>query len=164
MLDTYVTTGTRDRLRVASTYGDGVPIVLCVRESRIHGEGEQGMFIPNNLRGACEMRSSEKVLGMLYDRGKRGGPVEDLYRQLYNPHLYLRAYGRIYANDGAMTPGSTPETADAMSLAKIHRIIDDLRHERYRWTPVRKYRWVIEGDIKACFDRGRPFGCQMTGL
>jgi hypothetical protein len=22
-------------------YGDGVPILLCVRESRIHGEGEQ---------------------------------------------------------------------------------------------------------------------------
>ena len=29
------------------TYGDGVPIVLCVRESRIHGEGEQGVFMPN---------------------------------------------------------------------------------------------------------------------
>jgi group II intron reverse transcriptase/maturase len=75
---------------------------------------------------------------MLRDRGKRGVPVDDLYRQLYNPSLYLRAYGRIYANDGAMTPGSTPETADAMSLAKIHKIIDDLRHERYRWTPVRR--------------------------
>ena len=75
---------------------------------------------------------------MLHDRGKRGVPVDDLYRQLYNPHLYLRAYGRIYANDGAMTPGSTPETADAMSLAKIGQIIDDLRHERYRWTPVRR--------------------------
>lgn len=49
------------------------------------------------------MRSSEKVLGMLRDRGKRGVPVDDLYRQLYNPSLYLRAYGRIYANDGAMT-------------------------------------------------------------
>ena len=24
--------------------------------------------------------------------------------------------------------------------------------------------WVLEGDIKACFDGGRPFGCQMTGL
>jgi group II intron reverse transcriptase/maturase len=84
------------------------------------------------------MRSSEKVLGMLHDRGKRGVPVADLYRQLYNPYLYLRAYGRIYANDGAMTPGSTPETADAMSLAKIYQIIDDLRHERYRWTPVRR--------------------------
>ena len=24
--------------------------------------------------------------------------------------------------------------------------------------------WFIEGDISACFDRGRPFGCQTTGL
>jgi group II intron reverse transcriptase/maturase len=37
-----------------------------------------------------------------------------------------------------MTPGSTPETADAMSLAKIFKIIDDLRQECYRWTPVRR--------------------------
>src|SRR5947207_9833582 len=84
------------------------------------------------------MRTSENVFGMLQDRGKRGVPVDDLYRQLYNPHLYLRAYGRIYANDGAMTPGSTPETADAMSPTKIHQIIDDLLHERYHWTPVRR--------------------------
>ncbi len=84
------------------------------------------------------MRLSETVFGMLRDRGKRGVPVDDLYRQLYNPSLYLRAYGRIYANDGAMTPGSTPETADAMSLATIYQIIDDLHHERYRWTPVRR--------------------------
>ena len=84
------------------------------------------------------MRPSENVFGMLQDRGKRGGPVDDLYRQLYNPHLYLRAYGRIYANDGAMTRGSTEETADAMSLEKMRKIIEDLRHERYRWTPVRR--------------------------
>jgi len=84
------------------------------------------------------MRPSETVLDMLQDRGKRGVPVTDLYRQLYNPMLYLRAYGRIYANDGAMTTGSTPETADAMTLSKIMKLIDDLRHERYRWTPVRR--------------------------
>ena len=24
--------------------------------------------------------------------------------------------------------------------------------------------WVLEGDIAGCFDAGRPFGCQMTGL
>ena len=84
------------------------------------------------------MRPSENVFGMLQDRGKRGVPVDDLYRQLYNPHLYLRAYGRIYANDGAMTRGSTEETADAMSLEKMRKIIEDLRHERYRWTPVRR--------------------------
>jgi retron-type reverse transcriptase len=52
--------------------------------------------------------------------------------------LFLRAYGRIYANTGAMTPGVTAETADAMSLAKIDAIIDALRHERYRWRPVKR--------------------------
>jgi retron-type reverse transcriptase len=37
-----------------------------------------------------------------------------------------------------MTPGSTTETVDGMSLAKIEAIIDAVRHERYRWTPVRR--------------------------
>jgi len=48
------------------------------------------------------------------------------------------AYGRIYANHGAMTPGACGETADGMSLAKIGRIIDALRHERYRFAPVKR--------------------------
>lgn len=84
------------------------------------------------------MRPSTTVLGMLDDRGKRGLPIRDLYRQLLNPDLYIRAYARIYSNEGAMTKGSTPETVDAMSMTKIHQIIDDLRHERYRWTPARR--------------------------
>ena len=33
--------------------------------------------------------------------------------------LYLLAYGRIYANHGAMTPGASAETADGMSEEKI---------------------------------------------
>ena len=37
-----------------------------------------------------------------------------------------------------MTPGPGGETADGMSLAKIGRIIDALRHERYRFQPVRR--------------------------
>src|SRR6266536_2963439 len=48
------------------------------------------------------------------------------------------AYGRIYSNKGAMTPGVTGETADGMSMEKIERIIDALRHERYRFSPVRR--------------------------
>jgi group II intron reverse transcriptase/maturase len=75
---------------------------------------------------------------MLQDRGKRGLPVDDLYRQLYNPQLYLRAYARIYANEGAMTKGATQETADEMSLEKIHRIIELIKHEQFCWTPVRR--------------------------
>jgi group II intron reverse transcriptase/maturase len=84
------------------------------------------------------MRNAETVLGVIHERGKRGLPLEDLYRQLYNSNLYLLAYGRIYRNVGAMTPGATKETADGMSLVKIDTIIDALRHEKYRWTPVRR--------------------------
>jgi group II intron reverse transcriptase/maturase len=84
------------------------------------------------------MRSSETVLGMLQERGKQGLPIHDLYRQLYNPHLYLRAYARLYSNDGAMTKGTTEETVDGMSLKKIVEIIELLKQERFRWTPVRR--------------------------
>ena len=84
------------------------------------------------------MQSAETVLGVLRERGRRGLPLEELYRQLFNPQLYLLAYGRIYANKGAMTPGASGETADGMSLGKIGRIIDALRHERYRFSPVKR--------------------------
>ena len=84
------------------------------------------------------MQNAETVLGVLRERGRRGLPCEELYRQLFNPQLYLLAYGRIYSNHGAMTPGADGETADGMSLAKIGRIIDALRHERYRFCAVRR--------------------------
>src|SRR5690348_8207690 len=84
------------------------------------------------------MQNAETVLGVLRERGRRGLPLEELYRQLFNPQLYLLAYGRIYANKGAMTPGASGETVDGMSLGKIERIIDALRHERYRWSPAKR--------------------------
>ena len=82
------------------------------------------------------MQSAETVLGVLRERGRRGLPCDELYRQMFNPQLYLLAYGRLYSNKGAMTPGVTGETVDGMSLGKIGRIIDALRHERYRWSPA----------------------------
>jgi group II intron reverse transcriptase/maturase len=84
------------------------------------------------------MQNAETVLGVLCERGKRGLPCNELYRQLFNPQLYLMAHGRIYSNNGAMTPGADGETADGMTLAKIWRIIDALRHERYRFKPVKR--------------------------
>ncbi len=84
------------------------------------------------------MRSAETVLAIIRERGKQGLPLEDIYRQLYNPTLYLRAYAKLYPNDGAMTPGPNTETVDGMSMQKIEQLIDDLRHERYRWTPIRR--------------------------
>jgi hypothetical protein len=84
------------------------------------------------------MQKAETVLDVLRERGGRGLPCNELYRQLFNPQLYLLAYGRIYSNQGAMTPGVNGEIADGMSLEKIKRIIDALRYERYRWTPVKR--------------------------
>ena len=84
------------------------------------------------------MRTAETVLNVIRERGERGLPLENIYRLLYNRNLYLRAYGRLYSNQGAMTKGTTAETVDGMSLAKINRIIDELRYERFRWTPVRR--------------------------
>ena len=84
------------------------------------------------------MQTAEALLEIIHERGKRGLPLERLYRHLFNPELYLRAYGKIYRNDGAMTPGVNAETVDGMSLKKIQAIIDALRYERYRWTPVRR--------------------------
>ena len=84
------------------------------------------------------MRDADHILTAIRARGSRGLPLERLYRLLFNRALYLVAYGRIYRNDGATTPGSTPETVDGMNLAKIDAIIEALRFERYRWTPVRR--------------------------
>ena len=84
------------------------------------------------------MQSAEPVLDVLRERGRRGLPCDELYRQLFNPQLYLLAYGRIYSNKGAMTPGPDAETADGMTLGKIERIINALRQERYRFKPVKR--------------------------
>ena len=84
------------------------------------------------------MRNAETILGIVRDRGKRGLPLEDVYRQLFNPALYLLAYGKVARNKGALTPGVTTETADAMALTTIDAIIGKLRTETYRWTPARR--------------------------
>ncbi len=99
------------------------------------------------------MRTAEQVLAIIHDRGNRGLPLEDVYRQLYNPALYLAAYGKISRNRGAMTRGVTDETVDGMSEEKIARIIGLLREEKYRWTPVRRVYIEKKGSTKK-----RPLG------
>ena len=99
------------------------------------------------------MRDAETTLLIIEDRGKKNLPLEDVYRRLYNPDLYLRAYGRLYRNEGAMTRGATEETVDGMSQEKIRDIIEKLRCERYRWTPVRRAYIEKKGSTKM-----RPLG------
>ncbi len=84
------------------------------------------------------MRRAEAALAIIRDRGTRRLPLERVHNLLYNPDLYLRAYARLYPNQGAMTKGSTTETVDGMSMAKIERVITSLREGTFRWTPVRR--------------------------
>jgi group II intron reverse transcriptase/maturase len=107
--------------------------------------GQSVLLIPRRREGirkflkaeVCEMQTTDVLLGLLRERGKRGLPLTRIYRQLFNPNLYLTAYGRIYRNNGAMTPGVTEETADGMALEKIGTIIQAVRQERYQWHPAR---------------------------
>ena len=98
------------------------------------------------------MQDADSYIGILRERGRRGLPIERVYRQLFNRELYLKAYGRIYRNKGAMTRGITEETVDGMSLEKIDHIIEGLRHERYRWKPARRV-WIPKKNGKQ-----RPLG------
>lgn len=104
-------------------------------------------------REVREMRETETILNVVRDRGRRGLPLERVYRLLYNPNLYLTAYAKIHCNKGAMTPGTTQETVDGMSLRRIEAIIGALRRERYRWSPARRV--YIE---KPNSNKARPLG------
>src|SRR5438874_1094705 len=98
------------------------------------------------------MRSANTILDIHRKRGVEGLPLERVYKHLFNPELYLEAYGKIYRNFGAMTRGSTTETVDGMSVQKIHTIIGLLQMEQYQWTPVRRT------EIPKADGRVRPLG------
>jgi hypothetical protein len=88
---------------------------------------------------------------------ERGLHLEDVYRQLFNPDLYLRAYGRIYRNDGAMTKGMTEETVDDMSMQKIQRIIEAIsmdsctarQHFQKKWQDSTTRHSYVERQVAA---------------
>lgn len=84
------------------------------------------------------MRKADTVLSIIRERGKAAKPLNDLYRQLYNEELYLKAYGKLYRNKGAMTQGIGLDTVDGMSRERIKQVIELLKYERYRWKPVKR--------------------------
>jgi group II intron reverse transcriptase/maturase len=79
------------------------------------------------------------VLGVLRERGRKGLPLTQLTgRCSIRICTCCLAYGNIYPNKGAMTPGASQETADGMSEGKIDQIIGLMRQERYRFSPARR--------------------------
>src|SRR5712692_7392760 len=100
--------------------------------------GEVGQVSHGKDEKVSGMLTAESYLNIILDRGKRKLPLDDVYRQMFNPDFSLRSYAKLYKNDGAMTPGTTGETVDGMSLDKVDRVIEAIRYERWKWPPVRR--------------------------
>jgi hypothetical protein len=76
------------------------------------------------------MRISEIVLSHLSSKATdQGYKFRNLYRNLYNPHFYLKTYGKMAKNPGNLTPGTDGKTIDGMSLERIEKIISSLRND-----------------------------------
>jgi group II intron reverse transcriptase/maturase len=85
------------------------------------------------------MQGAQTYLEIVRDRGERGLELRRVYRSLRNKELFLRAYAKLYANEGALTPGTDPtDTVDGMMLKRIDSIIADLEAGTYQWKPSRR--------------------------
>jgi len=84
------------------------------------------------------MQNAEQILAAIRKLGEKRLPLTRVYRCLCNEELFLAAYGKLYRNQGAMTPGTTNDTVDGMSRARMRAIIDQLRFERFHPRPARR--------------------------
>jgi group II intron reverse transcriptase/maturase len=85
------------------------------------------------------MQDAQTYLEIVRSRGERRLELRRVYRHLYNRELYLRAYAKLYTNEGVLTPGVDPaDTVDGMSLDRIDDIVTALEAGTYRWKPARR--------------------------
>lgn len=85
------------------------------------------------------MLTAQVYLELVKNRSERGLELERVYHNLKNPDLFLMAYGKLYANKGAMTPGTeTNDSIDGMSMKRIEKIIQSLDNGTFRWKPAKR--------------------------
>ena len=84
------------------------------------------------------MQKAEQILQAMQKMGEKRTPLMRVYRSLFSEDLFLAAYDKIARNRGALTAGTENDTVDGMNLARIRRIIEQLRSENFR---PRKRRW-----------------------
>jgi group II intron reverse transcriptase/maturase len=103
------------------------------------------------------MTFAQKYIGIVHDRGQRGLELRKVYRNIQDGELFLVAYGKLYANKGATTPGvDSHDTVDGMSLERIDKIIEALKNGTYQWQPVRRTEIPKKRNKKAKRPIGSP--------
>ncbi|PFJ70682.1 group II intron reverse transcriptase/maturase [Bacillus cereus] len=99
------------------------------------------------------MRNPDDVLGSLVTKSNnKNYKYNRLYRNLYNPSFYLKAYTSISPNQGNMTKGTDGKNIDGFSLEKINILIESLKDESYQPYPSKRVFIPKKNDSK------RPLG------
>lgn len=85
------------------------------------------------------MRNPENVLENLKSHATTPNyQYKRLYRNLYNPSLYLLSYQQTYSKPGNMSKGIDGQTFDGMSLKRIQNVIRCLKDHSYQPKPARR--------------------------
>ena len=85
------------------------------------------------------MTFAQNFLTTVHRLGGQRQELRKVYRRIQDRELFLMAYGKLYANQGALTPGVNPQdTVDGMSLTKIDHILTLLQQGEYTWQAVRR--------------------------
>ena len=88
---------------------------------------------------ASEMLKAQKYLEIVRKRGEAHAELKRIYRNIRQRGLFFAAYGKLYSNEGATTPGVDPDdTVDGMSRQTIDTILKELEDGTYHWEPVRR--------------------------
>jgi group II intron reverse transcriptase/maturase len=99
------------------------------------------------------MAQNQKFLDVVHKLGTKGYPLTGVYRRIQDKELFLMAYGKLYANQGATTAGTDPkDTVDGMSMERIEEILRQLHEGTYQWKPVRRV------EIPKANGKKRPLG------
>lgn len=73
------------------------------------------------------MRSPQTVLETLRKHAQKAHyQYERLYRNLYNPQLYLLAYQNLYANKGSTTAGADGATGEILGVHLYGQHVTDM--------------------------------------
>lgn len=86
------------------------------------------------------MQKAETVLSILRQKSEHDENYvfERVYRNLFNEDFFIRAYQKIHAKEGNMTPGVDSDTIDGFNKKQVAKLIELLRLEKYQPKPVRR--------------------------
>jgi retron-type reverse transcriptase len=75
-----------------------------------------------------------------YSMNKKDQMIDrDLYNKfIVSKELLIYAYNKLKSNPGMMTPGINPTTLDGISDEILDKVINDLKNNSFKFTPVKR--------------------------